>query len=70
MVAKSKQSSIIAEEIRNLGKFLCKSIPTRRNSILFLIRSILKLGSVDLSQIINYLPIKTKNKEKLKNCFV
>ena len=29
MVSKSKTSSIVAVELRNLDKFLCKSIPTR-----------------------------------------
>ena len=70
IVSKSKKSSIIADELRNLDKFLCKSIPTRWNSILFLIRSILKLSSSDLTQIRNNLPTNTKNKKKQKNCFV
>jgi len=66
MASKSKASSIVAEELRNLDKFLCKSIPTRWNSILFLIRSILKLNSLDLAQIRNNMPTSTKKQRE--NC--
>ena len=69
MVSKSKTSSIVAEELRNLDKFLCKSIPTRWNSILFLIRSILKLSSVDLAQIRNNMPTSTAKQREAKELF-
>ena len=69
MVSKSKASSIVAEELRNLDKFLCKSIPTRWNSILFLIRSILKLNSLDLAQIRNNMPTSTKKQREAKELF-
>ena len=44
IVSKSKQSAIIAELLRDLDKFLHKNILTRWNSILFLIRSVLKIS--------------------------
>ncbi len=61
IVSKSKVVAVIAEEIRALSKSLYKSVVTRWNSILFMIRSVLKLTDKD------FISIKTqlKNKKKL-----
>ena len=61
IVSKSKVVAIIAEEIRALSKSLYKSVVTRWNSILFMLRSVLKLTDKDFISIKNQL----KNKKKL-----
>ena len=69
IVSKSKQSSIIAELLRDLDKFLHKNILTRWNSILFLIRSILKLSPTEFTQIRNSLPTNTTKQKATKKMF-
>jgi len=69
MVTKSKQSSVVAEQLRNLDKFLCKNVITRWNSILFLVRSILKLSTAELQQIRSNMPTKNKKQQMAKELF-
>lgn len=69
MVGKSKKSSVVAEQLREFDKFLSKSVITRWNSILFLVRSILKINKDELQQIRNNLPTKTKSQQKTKDLF-
>ena len=69
IVSKSKQSSIIAELLRDLDKFLHKNVLTRWNSILFLIRSILKISPTEFTQIRNNLPTSTKKQKETKRMF-
>lgn len=43
IVSKARNTCTIAEELRNLNKFVNKCVVTRWNSILFMIRSVLKI---------------------------
>jgi hypothetical protein len=68
IVNKSKFSTIIAEELRSMAKKFCKRNKTRWNSILFMIRSVLKVSASELKQIQNSMPNKTsKEKTARKN---
>jgi len=69
MVGKSKKNSTVAEQLRALEKHLCKNNLTRWNSILFLVRSILKINAIELQQIRNNLPTKTKQQRATKELF-
>jgi hypothetical protein len=67
IVTKSQLSHVIAEELRNLNIKLNTKNVTRWNSILFMVRSVLKLSPQDLKQIRDQLPNKTSDeKEKRK----
>jgi hypothetical protein len=68
MVGKSKKASSVAEQLRE-HKSLCKNILTRWNSILFLVRSILKISILELAQIRNNLPTNTRKQRKTKELF-
>ena len=69
IVSKSKCSTAVAEELRELNKKLCKRNLTRWNSTLFMIRSVLKLTPFDFTAIKNNLPIKSKKQRELKKNF-
>jgi hypothetical protein len=66
IVAKSKSSSIIAAELRKLNKKLNKKNITRWNSILFMIRSVLKLSTEEIKIIRNQMPSRTKAEKDIK----
>ncbi len=53
IVSKSKQSSIIGTELRKLNKKLNKKNITRWNSILFMVRCVLKISTEQLNSIRN-----------------
>lgn len=69
MVRMSKKSTIIAEELRKFDIKLQKSVVTRCNSTLFMIRSILKLSQDDMKTIRNAMPAKTKTQKQNKKDF-
>ena len=69
IVCKSKASLSIAEELRKLNRKLNKKNVTRWNSILFMIRSVLKLSPEDMKTIRNQLPIKTQEQKEIKRKF-
>ena len=51
IVNKSKFYTIIANELRNFGKKFTTRVPTRWNSMLFMIRSVLKVSSQEFLHI-------------------
>ena len=64
----SKYSHAIAKELRTLNIKLAKKILTRWNSILFMVRSVLKLSPADFVKIQKSLPNKSfKQKETRAN---
>jgi hypothetical protein len=69
IVSKSKQSSIIAAELRKLNKKLNKKNITRWNSILFMVRSVLKISTEQLNSIRNSMPNRNKKELEAKNKF-
>ena len=69
IVSKSKFSTIIAEELRTFNKKLSKKNITRWNSILFMIRSVLKLTPVEFASIKSKLPTTTKAQKETKKNF-
>jgi len=69
IVSKSKQSSIIAAELRKLNKKLNKKNITRWNSILFMVRSVLKISTEQLNSIRNSMPSRNKKELEAKNKF-
>ena len=64
IVSKSKLSTLIAEEIRKLEISLHNKVITRWNSILFMVRSVLKLTEKDFKLIRNSMSNK-KTKQKV-----
>ena len=65
IVSKSKSSHVIAEELRFLNKKLNTKNLTRWNSILFMIRSVLKLSPDEIQQIKYKMPnVTAEDKEK------
>jgi len=69
IVTKSKVSTLIAEEIRSLELSLQKSVITRWNSILFMIRSVLKLSDKDFKAIRSVMRTKTAKQKEIKSKF-
>ena len=69
IVSKTKISNIIAEEIRNLEKVLLTYVITRWNSILFMIRSVLRLTDEDFRSVRDKMPRKTKKQRKTRKSF-
>ncbi len=69
IVSKTKISNIIAEEIRNLEKILLTYVITRWNSILFMIRSVLRLTDEDFRSVRDKMPRKTKKQRKTRKNF-
>ena len=64
IVNKSKVTILIAEELRNFGIKMCKRNVTRWNSILFMVRSVLKLSPVQFDQIRDALKKEAKSKKQ------
>ena len=64
IVSKTKVSNLIAEEVRKLEKTLLTYVITCWNSILFMIRSVLRLTDDDFKQIQKSMP-KEKRKKNL-----
>jgi hypothetical protein len=60
---------VIAEELRNLNIKLKTKNVTRWNSILFMVRSVLKLSPQDLKQIRDQLPNKTSDEKERRKKF-
>ncbi len=69
IVSKTKISNIIAEEIRNLEKISLTYVITRWNSILFMIRSVLRLTDEDFRSVRDKMPRKTKKQRKTRKNF-
>lgn len=69
IVSKSKMSHVIAEELRNLNKKLNTKNLTRWNSILFMVRSVLKMTQEEMRQIRSKMPNKTSDQQKARNNF-
>ena len=69
IVSKSKFSILIAEELRSFNKKLSKKNLTRWNSILFMVRSVLKLSPSEFASIRSKLPTKTKSQKETKKNF-
>ena len=69
IVSKTKVSSLIAEEIRRLDKTLKNYVITRWNSILFMIRSVLKLTESDFKSIRNTMNTNTEKQRQIKKNF-
>ena len=69
IVTKSKVSHIIAEELRKLTKKLNTKNLTRWNSILFMIRSVLKLTPEEMKVIRDQMPNKTSEQKEIRRKF-
>jgi hypothetical protein len=69
IVTKSKQSLVIAEELRKLNIKLNKKNVTRWNSILFMIRSALKLSPDDFKKIRNEMPTRNAKEREVRDKF-
>ena len=69
IVSKTKVSNLIAEEVRQLEKVLLTYVITRWNSILFMIRSVLRLTDEDFKTIRNKMQTKTTKQRKIKKNF-
>jgi hypothetical protein len=69
IVTKSKQSLVIAEELRKLNIKLNKKNVTRWNSILFMIRSALKLSPDDFKKIKNEMPTRNAKEREVRDKF-
>ena len=69
IVSKSKCSSIIAAELRKLYLKLNKKNLTRWNSILFMVRSVLKLSADDMKAIRNQMPGRTPTEREIRAKF-
>ena len=70
IVCKSKVSTLIECEVRNLELTLQKSVITRWNSILFMIRSVLRLKGQDFADIRNKMTAKTEKQKNVKKNFL
>ena len=69
IVSKSKCSLVIAEELRKFNKKLNKKNVTRWNSVLFMIRSVLKLTPEEMKKIRQEMPTKTSEQREIKSKF-
>jgi len=69
IVCKSKVSTYIAAEIRSLELTLQKSVITRWNSILFMVRSVLRLNDQDFADIRSKMKTKTEKQRSVKKNF-
>lgn len=69
IVTKSKNSLIIAEELRKMNVKLNKKNATRWNSILFMIRSALKLTPEDYKKIRSEMPTRNEKERKVREKF-
>lgn len=69
IVSKTKVSNLIAEEIRAIEKVLKNYVITRWNSILFMIRSVLKLTDKDFKMLRDKMNKKTEKQKEVRNNF-
>ncbi len=69
IVSKSKFSSYVAEELLKFRKKFAKRVVTRWNSILFMIRSVLKLTPVEFATIRSKMPKKTTQQKEARDKF-
>ena len=69
IVSKSKHSLVIAEELRKMNLKLNKKNVTRWNSILFMVRSVLKLSPNDFKTIRSEMIVDTKEKVEVRRKF-
>ena len=69
IVSKSKSSSFIAAELRKFNKKLKKKNITRWNSILFMVRSVLKLSPEQMKVVRSQMPSRTIAEREVKNKF-
>ena len=65
-VTKCRNSTHIAEELRSFGKTLQKSVVTRWNSYLFVIRSINKLTKTEMNKLFGVIDERDKKIKKFK----
>ena len=70
VVSKSKFSHLIAEELANLKLKFNKKNSTRWNSILFMVRSVLKVTREQFQDIQNKMPTATKEQHRVKKDFM
>ncbi len=71
IVGKSKNCTGVAEELRRLNKFVAKCVVTRWNSILFMIRSVLKITPEEWTLVRGRLNRKTyKAEQKYKKFLI
>ena len=66
IVSKAKFSTVIAEELRKLNKRLHKSVVTRWNSILVMIRSVVNISNEEFAIIKSAMPVNTKKQKETK----
>lgn len=66
IVGRCRKSSAVQEELRNYRISLLKRNDTRWNSILFMIRSVLKLSPDEIKSLVGLLP-KTKERPKISS---
>ena len=69
IVSKTKCSNLIAEEIRKIEKVLKTYVITRWNSILFMIRSVLKLTPEDFKRLRSKMNQNTVKQKEAKEKF-
>jgi hypothetical protein len=69
IVSNSKMSGALAEELREFDMQMAKKNITRWNSILFMIRSVLRFSPTQFNEIREKLPTKTKKQRQVKNKF-
>ncbi len=69
IVSKSKFSILIAEELQAFNKKFVKRIITRWNSILFMVRSVLKVTPSEFEKIRKAMPILNKKQKEAKKKF-
>jgi hypothetical protein len=69
IVSKSKFSVLIAEELQSFNKKFTKRIVTRWNSILFMIRSVLKVTPAEFEKIRKAMPMVSKKQKEAKKKF-
>jgi hypothetical protein len=70
IVSKSKFSSFVAEELLKFRKKFAKRVITRWNSILFMIRCVLKVSNVEFATIRSKMPKKTLKQRSARDKFV
>jgi hypothetical protein len=69
IVSKSKMCSALSEQLREFDMQMAKKNVTRWNSILFMIRSVLKFSSAEFLKLKESLPRSTKKQRQVYNKF-
>jgi len=69
IVSKARKSTSIAEELRKLNKFVNKCVVTRWNSILFMIRSVLRITPEEWAEVRGKMSRTSYKDEKKYNKF-